>query len=1559
MSKHNIKIRLISLLLLLAILISLVPLNVIALSKDDKTISEKSEEVNPQKDKTCSCGGVSVLYNGAAHRVVTITEGAKEKLSLFVFDKVPAKISWQILIPDSTRWIDIYGASSDELWVSYALIGSMLNSDGSAFIRAEIVHDGLFCVSEPVEVKISYDSGDNSVSAPSPAATYNLKKANAPLLLAEEDEGEDEFQIFTIVINYIFDNGGIAFEPYGASVAKGSDFNRTVSSPKVTGYKPVIRDGSNYIDATEVTLDYTNITSDITLTVIYEPAIVKYSVHHHFQDLYDDDYSITPSVVTSREGLTGSIVPKGLELSAEEYPGYKPLAYELLEIAADGSTVVEIRYERNYYLIDFDMAGGYGVEPVYIRFGSSLGANAPTRHGYVFDKWKLASYNNIAPSVQQESLYDINNGKTITVPAANLRYEAIWITQLVNYTMVFWKENAENTEFSYWGHIDNLTAMSGSLVSGADRVREVGGIGSTSGFTYMDALTDKNILVEGDGSTIVNVYYSRNRYSITFKANALCAIPEKHSHTDDCYSLLCNRGHVHDESCIPRLDCKVPEHTEHTDDCVICEISLHTHGAACCTATEHEHTKDCFNNVGEAVTKPSGAPNTAKNGYIYATSTNWWNTTYYIHINGTWYRFTGRNVSSGDIYNSNCRQTEHTHGSGSCPCDLEEHSHVDTCYSDVIHKHDAPCYSYSCGEDHHVHSDGCYVLDCLIPTGHTHSNSCKRTNTSNTVKIESCKYQEDLENIWPITDGNGRVYDKGERWSPSGSNTYSQVLVFISSMPAENFTLTLSESNNDTYTMNYYTEVLDGEAYDKTYGGKYFKKHTTVKANYNYLTEAEDFFEINGFYKITSDPAFGSNGQIDLNGGGEVNFYYGRIVDHYLSFRSNGDTVDSATVHGIPYGASLKSYNFTPDYPVTLEPNAYFFDGWYTSPGHFDGTEVDWDTISMDEGDVMLYAKWSPILHSVKVYLDSSLETQIGEEQLVPHKNFAMAPDQTVEKGEYIFQGWFYFDEEDGVEKAFVFTGIPIIEDLKIYAKWSSHISVNYTIHYVLFREEGSTGDPIKIADTTTGSGIAGSNKTFYAKAGDQLYEGYREGYYPLTSSHTVTMSAETVNHEFTFEYVYVESVPYLVRYVNAAGEDIIEPKKVLDNNLSVVTETFVKCNKMMPDAYQKRLILSADGEDKDNDGIIDSNVIIFRYSEDEEHAYYKVVYYIQNFGGDGYREYYAEDHIGVIGNIISIAPISVSGFSYNKNVTTINGELAPTNPENGCVEASLTSNGLLFELYFDRDTVRYYVQYLDIDTNKVLYEDNTERYGIFGAQVVEYAPGLTHIGYTLVSENAIQINLSANESLNVITFYYTSSEYTLSYEIVGDTSGATLSQYSEFVKAVGGVPYGSMPTLKKGYHFVGWFLNASCTEAVPAEWVSDEGHLIPECDGIWLANKTYYAKVEPDYTTLTVKSVGVADIDRGEIFIFRIKGNSPECANIDVTVTVVDNSSVTVSHLPVGEYTVTELVGWAYRYTPDTVSKTVSISYAHGSDNSVTFSHLRTNTKWLDGNDNNMNTYD
>ncbi|MBE6762074.1 MAG: hypothetical protein E7551_07275 [Ruminococcaceae bacterium] len=1464
---------------------------------------------------------------------VMLDEDAKLRFEAVSENKATA-YQWQIKDPLSDeRWINISDGFSKYLWVTRALVGSMLDLAGTAQLRCRMQTAFGEVFTTPVKVILSLKVIDDASNSNAVITNVSLNKSYST---------KSDHTTYSIVINYLFDNNAIAFEPYGASVARGSDFKATIKSPEVVGYAPFRRVGDDYIDATVVEFDLTNITQNITINVIYEPALVEYSVHHHLQNLYDDEYSTHYDLITKSKALTGSIVGDGLALTEEELPGFKALAYEKLTVAADGSTVIEIRYDRNYYLVDFDMNGGYGTEPVYTRYGMEVGANIPVRHGYVFDGWELVSYGGEAPTIEQQSKYSLSEGTTIKVPSANLRYKARWITQQTTYTMVFWRENADNSGYSYWGYLDNLTAMSGSFVSGQDYISRVEGIDDEQYFTFNENKTEKNILVEGDGSTVVNVYYTRNYYTITFKAKGLCSLAENHTHTDSCYEKVCGLSHIHTAECVPTLDCSVEEHKEHTDSCIICGKKEHIHGSVgCnCTLTEHTHTVNCWNNIGSVQSSLNGAPSNPEEGQIYRSGVR-----YYIYIGGRWYRYNGRGVSSGDIVDSVCGFVSHTHGTD-CSCDEEAHSHTDSCYRDSLHTHIDACYKYSCGEQEHIHSESCLRLICSETENHTHTTSCKSSSSTNTVKKVYAKYGQSIKNIWPVKDDNGVVYNSGQRWEPSNSTFYSAVLVYIEQMPPDDFTLTLNTANYKTYTMNYYLQALSGDSYDVQYNSKQYKLDNTIVAIYNYITKAEDFFDINGFVQYASDPAFGSNNQITTNSNAlTVNFYYDRITDHYLEFNNNGTVLDDKAVYGVPYGAPLKEYNFVPSYPENLEPNAYTFDGWYISPGCFAGTEVDWETLTSPVGDLMLYAKWVPITHRVRVFKDATLSQQIGDDQIVDHKAFASAPSGDISNGNYVFQGWFYMDEVNGemVEKAFAFNGIPVLEDLDVYAKWSSHVSVDYKINYKLFNTD------IDIADPTVGSAIAGHNKTFDAKAGDLLYNQYQTGYYPLTNSHTITMSVDGT-HEFTFYYVYVESMPYKVQYVNATtGEKLCEDSVFMDNSLSVVTETFKRFEKMMPDAYQKRLVLSADNTDTDNDGIFDSNVITFYYDFDEEHAYYRVVHYIQNMLGDTYREYRSEEMVGVIGDDYSVNALTLTGFKYNGNKTVINGVVTPNSDTT--VTTTLGGDGALIEFYYDRETYNYTVKYLDSKTGVELSPDKTGS-GVFGEQIIEYAKNLDSLGYELVSDNVKTSTISANEEINIIEFYYQEKTVSIKYQVVGPAGCGVLSQYSENLTAISSVPNGSTPIVSKGFIFKGWYTNPSCTEQVESDWIDEDTYqIIPQKSGDIWNSVIYYAKFEALETDLTITTTATNDIDTDQAFIFSIKGKAgTDTEKIDLTVTVIGNNSVTVTALPTGDYTVTELTDWSWRYENISAEREVTLEYKEDGTE-IIYNNSRQNGKWLDGN--------
>lgn len=489
----------------------------------------------------------------------------------------------------------------------------------------------------------------------------------------------------------------------------------------------------------------------------------------------------------------------------------------------------------------------------------------------------------------------------------------------------------------------------------------------------------------------------------------------------------------------------------------------------------------------------------------------------------------------------------------------------------------------------------------------------------------------------------------------------------------------------------------------------------------------EDYIDIPGF-------TFSSSSR--NNNGTKYYIYYTRN-SYRLSFMNSGEEVSEHTATHL-YEGDISGTGFTPDYPETLEPNAYVFDGWYTSPT-FGDTEFVFSNATMPANDLILYAKWTPKTHTVKIFKTNDLNEQIGDTQTVPHGSLAEKP-RTPTNGSYSFVGWFY-EGSDGKERAFDFS-MPVNQDLVLYGKWSSNVLVNYTIKYAV--EEGEK--LIYIAPSTTGQALAGTTKTFLAKAGDDLNEEYREGYFPETSSHSITLSADDASKNiFTFVYVAKDKVNYTVRYIDKATGEQLEFDKNSVTTKAIVTETFEIISGYMPDAYQKTLVLSANEQE---------NIITFYYIKDTEHAPVQVIHYIQNIEGEGYTVYQNTSSLNTaINGEFSASILLIDGFNFIR--ATANDKDVTPETGNSTVSGTVTAEGLVLKLYYNRNLYPYEFRFVEEGTDKVLAEP--ERHiARYGAQVVKNAKQIN--GYTSSRDSGsinIKIEKGDKAELNVYTFYY------------------------------------------------------------------------------------------------------------------------------------------------------------------------------------------------------------
>lgn len=857
-----------------------------------------------------------------------------------------------------------------------------------------------------------------------------------------------------------------------------------------------------------------------------------------------------------------------------------------------------------------------------------------------------------------------------------------------------------------------------------------------------------------------------------------------------------------------------------------------------------------------------------------------------------------------------------------------------------------------CGKVEHEHSHeqcctktgfhlNCNSKKCPVGYEHTHRNSCYKTSDLTIT----AKYQADIHGNFPIKDGNDTIW-----WDvPDGCESFKadMMLGSIDTMPGENIVFEKADSQSGA-VLYYYIETLQGETGTYTHDGKSFKlyKQITLEKECQ-LTYSEEFHNITGFTQWWSDPKFDKMEQGGVayagyhDGGLFGNSYYYINEQNYLCYTRNSYNLKFYNYNAyvddkggsVQYEAPLSGYAFTPEYPTNLEKNAYVFDGWYTTAGCYEGSKADLSTMTMPASDVILYAKWVAKAHTVKTYLTED-ELNNGGAPLdtwenVPHGTVIPNPPANPERDPYKFINWFYISDT-GEEKAFDFS-MPVNRDLNLYAKWSSNTLMTYTVKYKL--ENGT-----EIAPPTTGSALAGTTKTFNAKTGDELNEGYKSGYFPQVSSHSLTIDIDDASkNEYIFVYVEKPEVTYTVKYLEkGTNTQLAEPKTVTTRD-AVVTETFKQIGGYAPDAYQKQLVLAAD-----------NNEIIFWYVKDDVHAPVQIIHWIQNIEGDGYTEYQSSTNLnGVIGTEYSETPLTIAGFRYNGEKSNAKG--------------TLTAAGLVLNLYYDRIEYPYEFRFVekDSDPEKQL-ADSVTGSARYQAQVTQTAKTIP--GYTLVSAENQAINIAIEDpddvaSKNVRIFYYVEQTVEIKYVVVGPDGCGTLDNYQESqLKVITGTANGSTPTANPGFKFVGWFTDEPCnirvenviTGAVDPTTNKMTPQKRPGANLHFAA--TYYAKFEYDVAELTIKKEGWKDIDENQSFLFTVKiwaqDGTEEKVLKSFKVAIQGNGSVTIKGIPAGvHYTITEDSSWSWRYNAH-----VATDVLNPGSNYVTITNSRSNGKWLGG---------
>lgn len=267
----------------------------------------------------------------------------------------------------------------------------------------------------------------------------------------------------------------------------------------------------------------------INIPVVYEfDGTTSFEVHYYLQGA-DDPRSYEP-VEEDFETvqLSGSTHVSLEELGlVKEYKGFSLNAVSRkyagsYTVNPNGSTVIDLHYDREVYYVTYALHGGNLQEPVAFRYGQTLASSqaaandllaTPVRAGYTFTGW---TYRN--------SDGDMLDELPATMPAYDLVLEANWTPATTTITITYWMENANDEDYTPVAiqRVDvNTEAVVGYEQIAAYLSPEgMEAVDITDG-AYFSLVNDGDkaiptVIAAGDGSTTINAYYDRKEYTLVF-----------------------------------------------------------------------------------------------------------------------------------------------------------------------------------------------------------------------------------------------------------------------------------------------------------------------------------------------------------------------------------------------------------------------------------------------------------------------------------------------------------------------------------------------------------------------------------------------------------------------------------------------------------------------------------------------------------------------------------------------------------------------------------------------------------------------------------------------------------------------------------------------------------------------------------------------------------------------------------------------------------------------------------------------------------------------------------
>lgn len=226
---------------------------------------------------------------------------------------------------------------------------------------------------------------------------------------------------------------------------------------------------------------------------------ISYTVEHYQQNVTDDDYTLADR--ESKTGAAGQLTAA----ESKSYLGFTVQGFDQQTVKGDGSTVVKVYYNRNEYTLTYDLNGSDAAwtdsetdQSHKYRFGAEITtptSNDLSRAGYAFGGW----YTDADCTAEFTAT---------TMPAENTTLYAKWNAGQVNYTVNYYLQNVDGTTYP---NTPSETVPGSGVTDQTVDVQK-----SFEGFTPRSD-TPSSITLQADSAqNVVDLYYTRNRYTLSF-----------------------------------------------------------------------------------------------------------------------------------------------------------------------------------------------------------------------------------------------------------------------------------------------------------------------------------------------------------------------------------------------------------------------------------------------------------------------------------------------------------------------------------------------------------------------------------------------------------------------------------------------------------------------------------------------------------------------------------------------------------------------------------------------------------------------------------------------------------------------------------------------------------------------------------------------------------------------------------------------------------------------------------------------------------------------------------